>query len=183
MHKHGNFNWEWNSPKQTQICRLEIQQQQQKPWSNSMIKIGWRELTPSGQLGLLKTRQRSRESRLGNTNQKLLKTNRMDSRQRQRKHCRAKQGQCLGQFHCCRQFPAYSGGTKKTLPHSGGREDTGTLWAARGRRRATLAETTIGWWLYCWEESAEDRRQHLHDSASEGILKHQKETLSSHLNI
>lgn len=30
MHKHGNFNREWNSPKQTQICRQKYNNNNKK---------------------------------------------------------------------------------------------------------------------------------------------------------
>lgn len=39
MYKHGNFNREWNSQKQTEICRLEIQQQQQNPEVIQWLKL------------------------------------------------------------------------------------------------------------------------------------------------
>lgn len=134
-----------------------------------MIKTGWRELTPSGQLGLLKSRQRNRESRADwetQTGNYSKLTEWIPDRDKENTVEQSK-ASVWDSFTAAGRFQPTVGELRKHC-HTMWGEKTRTLWAARGRRRATLAEITIGWGLQCWEESAEDRRQHLHDSASGG---------------
>lgn len=134
-----------------------------------MIKTGWRELTPSGQLGLLKSRQRNRESRADwetQTGNYSKLTEWIPDRDKENTVEQSK-ASVWDSFTAAGSFQPTVGELRKHC-HTMWGEKTRTSWAARGRRRATLAEITIGWWLHCWEESAEGRRQHLHDSASGG---------------